>query len=221
MAHADDTPQKTPDPLDEFVLADKLKRDTQEVESAMKQVPLTLQPFFREQIDLNEELVSRFPNMPLMSVIRFRDLYGNGERGVATLSSQDGSASLIVDISKKNAEMQFAFTYGSMLSMRFQMNELSELDRQAWLQNMETRVNEIVFLWGQSRWAKDYVICVPHPYYVSLLAFSPNNFEAAVRIAPATVSSLLAWLQRFWYGKVKPKEPPKDAPPPISSTFSW
>jgi len=170
-----------------------------EIGTTLQQVPLTLQPFFKEQIDLNQELVKRFPSMPLMSVIRFRDLYRDGERGVATLATQDGSNSLIVDVSSVTHEVQFSFTYGSMLSLRFHLNELSDLDRRAWLENMETRVEDIVFLWGQSRWAKDYVICVPHRYYISLLAFSPNNFEAAVRIAPAAGDDLFKWLRQFWY----------------------
>jgi hypothetical protein len=170
-----------------------------EFNPTLQQVPLTLQPFFKEQIDLNAELVKRFPSMPLMSVIRFRDLYRNGEHGVATLATQDGSNSLIVDVSTVTHEMQFSFTYGSMLSLRFHLNELSDLDRRAWLENIETRVENIVFLWGQSRWAKDYVICVPHRYYISLLAFSPNNFEAAVRMTPEASKKLFDWLNAFWY----------------------
>ena len=185
------------DNIDRYLLSPDVIRTTQEVNSAMHHVPLTLQPFFKEQIDLNKELVMRFPNMPLMSVIRFRDLYGNGERVVATLSSQDGSASLLIDADR--TEIQVTFMMGSMLALRFRLDELSDLDRRTWLQNMETRVDDIVFLWGQSRWDKDYIICVPHPYYISLLAFSPNNFEAAVRISPAASEKLFGWLHKFWY----------------------
>lgn len=192
-------PDAESDAIDKFLLSPGTNRDTQEINVALRQVPLTLQPFFRENIDLNRELVRRFPNMPLMSTIKFRDLYGDGERGVATLSSQDGAASLIVDISKGSPQMQFAFMYGSMLSLRFDLIELSELDRRAWLENMETRIDDIVFLWGQSRWDKDYVICVPHTFYISLLAFSPNNFEAAVRITPSLSKTLFEWMHKFWY----------------------
>jgi len=187
------------DNIDKYLLSPGSVRDTQEIHVAMKQVPLTLQPFFKEQIDLNRELVRRFPNMPLMSVVKFRDLYADGKRGVATLTSQDGAASLIVDISADTPEIQFAFMFGSMLSLRFNLEELSDLDRRAWLDNMETRVDDIVFLWGQSRWDNDYIICVPHPYYISLLAFSPNNFEAAVRITPTVSKDLFRWMHTFWY----------------------
>jgi hypothetical protein len=186
-----------PDAVDKYLLSPGAKRSTHEINQAMHQVPLTLQPFFKENTDLNRELVRRFPNMPLMAVIRFRDLYTDGTRGVATLASQDGAASLIVDVSRD--EVQFSFLYGSMLSLRFQLNELSDLDRKTWLDNIETRYEDIIFLWGQSRWEKDYVICVPHQYYISLLAFSPNNFEAAVRLTPAASESLFAWLRGFWY----------------------
>lgn len=194
------------DNVGRYLLSDEAPHDPQAVHRALQQVPLTLQPFFKEQIDLNKELVRRFPNMPLMSVARFRDLYKTGERGVATLASQDGSSSLIVDVSKQTNEIQFSFLYGSMLALRFRLDELSDLDRQTWLENIENRVDEIAFLWGQSRWAKDYVICVPHRYYMSLLAFSPNNFEAAVRITPAASDALFEWLGTLW----QPDEPDTD-----------
>lgn len=198
--------------IDKYILSPGIKHNTQEINIALKKVPLTLQPFFRENVDLNKELVRRFPNMPLMSVIRFRDLYGNGERKVATLTSQDGAASLIVDVSVETA-VHFSFMLGSMLALRFNLDELSDLDRRAWLANMETRVEDIVFLWGQSRWAKDYVICVPHPYYVSLLAFSPNNFEAAVRLTPTVSQELFKWLHEYWY----PNKPKKDDSEPTNT----
>lgn len=206
--------------IDKYLLDDADLRSTQEIHVAMQQVPLTLQPFFKEHANLNKELVQRFPNMPLMSIIRKRDLYGDGERGVATLSSQDGSASLIVDVSGRSSEIQFSFNYGSMLSLRFKLNELSDLDRHSWLENMETRTSDIVFLWGQSRWAKDYVICVPHPYYISMLAFSPNNFEAAVRITPSVSEELFTWLKVFW--DASPPEDKSDSGKGQSDIFnSW
>ncbi|MEM6282398.1 MAG: hypothetical protein AAF787_09425, partial [Chloroflexota bacterium] len=163
------------------------------------------QPFFKEQIDLNQELVQRFPTMPLMSVIRFRDIYEDHERGVATLTTQDGTAGLIVDVSKVEYDIQFSFTYGSMLSLRFHLTELSSLDRRTWLDNLQTRTEDIAFLWGQSRWTKDYIICVPHRFYLSLLAFSPNNFEAAVRVTPQARDKLLSWLRKFWDYAEKPE----------------
>lgn len=206
--------------------------DTQERVAAMQDVPLTLQTFFSGQVNLNRELIQRFPNMPLMSVIRFRDLYGNGERGVATLSTQDGSATLIVDTSSVTHEIQFSFTFGSMLSMRFHLTTLSDLDRKQWLQLMRSEdKRDIIFLWGQTRWRDDYAICVPHPYYMSLLAFTPNNFEAAVRMTPSTIDRLIDWLDAFWYPDVqvskpveppvskKDEDPPKEPPPSVLSNW--
>ena len=196
---AEKAQRPTPDNIDRYLLESNTPRNTERIQNAMRRVPTTLQPFFQEQVDLDQELVRRFPNMPLMSTIKFRDLYGDGRHGVATLASQDGAAHLVVDINSENAEIQFSFILGSMLSMRFHLVELSDLDRRAWLNNMETRVDDIVFLWGQSRWEKDYVICVPNHYYVNLLAFSAMNFEAAVRMSPTASKSLFEWMHAFWY----------------------
>lgn len=203
------------------------EHETQEIASAFKQVPLTLQPFFKEDVNLNAELIRRFPSMPLMSVIKFRTLYSEQERGVATLSSQDGSAALIVDVSHEDDDIQFSFTYGSMLSLRFYLRELSDLDKRAWLESMENRINEVVFLWGQSRWEQDYVIAVPHKYYISLLAFSQNSFEAAVRMTPEVAQSLFDWLREYWDQPTPEPEPsaepaePDDSDSPSSILSEW
>ncbi len=213
------TPDNNADNIDRYLLDPDTPRNTERIRKAMRRVPMTLQPFFQEHIDLDQELVRRFPSMPLMSIIKFRDLYGDGRRGVATLATQDGAANLIVDVSSENTEIQFSFTFGSMLSMRFHLSELSDLDRRAWLDNMETRVDDIVFLWGQSRWEKDYVICVPNHYYVSLLAFSATNFEAAVRIAPSINRKLFEWMHDFWYPGTR-EEDSEDASPE-GNVFDW
>lgn len=215
------TQDNSNDNIDRYLLDPDSPRSTDVVHKAMGRVPMTLLPFFQEQIDLDQELVRRFPNMPLMSNIKFRDMYGDGRRGVATLFSQDGGAHLIVDISSQNTEMQFAFTLGSMLSLRFHLEELSDLDRRGWLSNMETRVDDIVFLWGQSRWEKDYVICVPNTYYVSLLAFSATHFEAAVRIAPSVSRELFAWMHEFWYPGTRDAGTESTPAPDNNNTLSW
>jgi hypothetical protein len=105
--------------------------------------------------------------------------------------------------------------------LRFHLEELSDLDRRTWLGNMETHVDDIVFLWGQSRWEKDYVICVPNRYYVSLLAFSPMNFEAAVRMSPTVSKELFTWMHDFWYPGTRDEGDDEDAPSPEGNVFDW
>ncbi len=222
MTDHNDTPPS--DNIGKYLLGADARRSTKAVETAIRQVPLTLQPFFREDSDLEAELLQRFPSMPLMSHVRFRDVYYNGERGIATLSAQDGSSTVLIDVSKTTNEIQFAFIYGSMLSLRFLLDELSDLDRQAWMSNMQNNTEDVVFLWGQSRWAKDYVICVPHKYYISLLAFSPHHFEAAVRVTPAIGSDLFDWLREFWFpDATKPTGDSNDDTPDSASSIlsSW
>src|SRR5690349_15935957 len=64
--------------------------------AASGSAPVLLQQFFNDQIDLSAELATRFPSLPLMSVIRFRKLEGKSQRGVATLSTPDGVASAVI-----------------------------------------------------------------------------------------------------------------------------
>ncbi len=187
-----------------------------EIRSPLGNVPWTLQQFFKGQIDLDAELVQRFPTMPLMSVIKFRELGSSSERGVATLTTQDGSAILVVDVNAGSNEIHLSFTYGSMLTLRFRLDDLSDMDRARWLELMRRKQGGLAFLWGQARWNNDYAICVLRKYYTSLLAFSPQNFEAAVRISPDANKKLLDWLERFWHPKQQEEEAPAKEPPPVA-----
>jgi hypothetical protein len=187
-----------------------------EFKSPLGNVPWTLEQFFKGKIDLDKELVMRFPNMPLMSTINFRNLGTNLQRGVATLATSDASATLVVDANGQSKVVQFSFTYGSMLTLRFKMDSLSEMDRARWLDLMRRKQNGLTFMWGQSRWEKDYVICVSRKYYTSLLAFSNKEFESAVRMTPDVTKQLIDWLEGFW----KPAEPPANEPPP-PQLLSW
>jgi hypothetical protein len=183
-----------------------------ELKAPLGNVPWTLEQFFKGKIDLDKELVMRFPNMPLMSVISFRSLGSNTHRGVATLSTADGGASLVVDATAMgNRTLQFSFTYGSMLTLRFKLDTLSELDRSRWLDLMRRKQSGLTFLWGQARWENDYVICVSRKHYTSLLAFSQNHFEAAVRITPNVTKQLVDWIEGFW----KALPPPEDDSPQL------
>jgi hypothetical protein len=170
--------------------------------------PWLLQQFFNDQIDLSTELHNRFPSLPLMSVVRFRHADSKNPRGVATLSTADGSASAVIDVDSASGGAHLSFTYGSMLSLHFRMDELSGMDRARWLELMRRDAGGVAFLWGQARWERDYVICVTRKKFASLYAFSHNGFEAAVRLTPEVTQQLLEWLDKFW----KPDTPSGDAP---------
>lgn len=159
-------------------------------------IPVVLERFFQGDIDIDAEYVQRFPTMPMLSVLRLRDI--NARYAVATLSKQDGAASLIVDIDRVTGALQFTFIYGSMLAQRFQLAGLTGLDRRRWLEAMRADLDKPAFLWSEARWQQDYVLACPHEYCVNVYAFSPLGAIAAARVAPAAMSQLLDWLDQAW-----------------------
>lgn len=170
--------------------------------------PWLLQQFFNDQIDLSTELASRFPNMPLMSIIRLREMDSKTRRGVATLSNADGMAGVVVDADAAGS-VQLSFTFGSMLALRFRMDGLSGMDRARWLELMRREQGGVAFLWGQSRWEQDYAICVTRRRFANLYAFSHNGFEASVRLTPEVAKKLIDWLDKFWQAEPPAGDPPK------------
>lgn len=172
--------------------------------------PWTLEQFFEGDIDLVNELATRFQNMPVMSSIKFRDLGKRKERGVATLSVQDGAANVVIDADSKSRTIQVSFTFGSMLTLRFTMDDLTSHNRDRWLELMQRKDGGLAFLWGPGRWEKDYLICISRKHFTNLYAFSPHNFEAAIRMTPDVTKQLLAWLEDFWRDDSDDSE---DAPP--------
>lgn len=187
--------------------------------SPLGNVPWTLEQFFKGNIDLDQELISRFPNMPLMLTFKSRMMGSNQRRGVATLSNQDGSAMVMIDVNGETGTVQFSYTFGSMLTLRFIMDELSDADRTRWLELMHRKQGGLTFLWGQSRWQRDYMICIRREYYTSLLAYSRNNFEAAVRMTPDVSRELIKWLGSFWKPE-QPKPAAKPLPPAQKPTLA-
>ncbi|MBC8100578.1 MAG: hypothetical protein H7Y11_14140, partial [Armatimonadetes bacterium] len=180
------------------------------VQLELDNTPWTLQQFFNGDIDLEQELAQRFQNMPVMSIVHFRSMGTKSKRGVATLTAQDGAAQVIIDVDAATKMVQVAFTFGSMLTLRFKLDQLGDVDRARWLELMQRKEGGMSFLWGPSRWEHDYMICVVRRYSTNLYAFSPNNFEAAIRMTPDVMRSVLKWLAEYW----KPA-PPKDAPSPL------
>jgi hypothetical protein len=178
-----------------------------------KSPPWTLQQFFNGEIDLDVELGKRFPGMPLMSSINFRTLGTRTGRGVATLTTADAGAAVIFDADAATREVQVSFTYGSMLTLRFSLDQLSDMDRTRWLELMRREQGGLAFLWGPARWEHDYVICIARKYFTNFYAFSPHNLESAVRMTPDVTKKLLNWLVEFW------KSPPPSAEPPKLLTW--
>lgn len=172
--------------------------------------PWTLQQFFNGEIDLDVELSKRFPTMPMMSNIKFRTLGTRTGRRVATLSSQDSSASVIIDADVATKVIQMSFTLGSMLTLRFALDDLNSVDQTRWLELMQREQGGLAFLWGPERWSRDYLICIARRYYTNLYAFSPHHFEAAIRLTPDVTKSLLSWLDEVWGEEDDPDSSPPE-----------
>lgn len=177
---------------------------------SIEKTPWVLQQFFNGEIDLDVELSQRFQNMPVMATVNFRTMGVKSKRGVATLAAQDNSAHIMIDVDAISKVAQFSFSFGSMLTLRFTLDELSDVDRMRWLELMRRKEGGLTFLWGPSRWEQDYLICTVRRYYTNLYAFSPHNFEAVARLTPDVTKKLMDWLDDFW----KPA-PPKAEPPPL------
>ena len=177
---------------------------------ASEEPPWTLQQFFNGEVDLELELAKRFPKMPMMARIKFREVGTHSKIHSAALSTQDGSAGLTVDVDPKNKYVQMSFTIESMITLRFMLVSLSDMDRDRWLELMQREQGGLAFLWGPDRWQNDYIICLSRKYFTNMYAFSPNNFEAGVRMTPSVSKELLEWLERTWE-----LEAPDDEPPPL------
>jgi hypothetical protein len=160
--------------------------------------PWVLEQFFNGEIDLDSELAQRFPNMPVMSTVSFRDMGDQTKRGVATIGTADGSAQVVIELDGQTRVLQTSFTYASMLTLRFRQDDVSDVDRTRWLELMRREQGGLAFLWGPVRWEKDYIICVVRRYFTNLYAFSPHGFEAGVRMTPDVTRQLLNWLEKLW-----------------------
>ena len=171
--------------------------------------PWILQQFFKGEIDLEAELAKRFPAVPMMATVKFRTLGTRSGRRVATLAAQDGSTSVMLEADTQSKVVQMSFTVASMLTLRFSLADLSDMDRKHWLELMRRDEGGLAFLWGSQRWARDYLICISRKYYTNVYAFSPHSFEAAIRITPPVMKELLDWLDDVWRADTLP---PDDEP---------
>jgi len=171
--------------------------------------PWALEQFFNGEVDLDLELNKRMPNLPMMSTLQFRALGANPQRHIATLTTQDNSASFLIETDQSTKVTHFSFVLGSMLTLRFMMDELSDADRTRWMDLMRRDGGGLSFLWGVNRWTRDYLICVNRRHHTNIFAFSPNRFEAGVRVTAPIMKQLTAWLHNAWTKPITPDDPDK------------
>jgi hypothetical protein len=199
----------TPTPSDDFTIPSRKRRlddvthfgsdePSAAPESLPKVAPWVLQHYFDGEIDLIKELVGRFPQLPVMSLITLREVGVKNKRGVASMSTQDGAAGLIAEVDGRSRAVQFTFVLSSMLALRFCPGKLTDMDRNQWLDPIRRETGEPAFLWEQTRWENDYLIGAAQKNFTNLFAFSPNHIEAAARLTPEVTRKLLDWLQFFW-----------------------
>ena len=167
-------------------------------ETLPKIAPWVLQHYFDGEIDLIKELVGRFPQVPVMSLITVREVGSKNKRGVASMSTQDGAAGLIAEVDARSRAVQFTFVLSSMLALRFCPGRLTDMDRSQWLDPIRRESGDPAFLWDQARWENDYLIGSAQKNFTNLFAFSPHHIEAAARLTPEVTRKLLDWLQYFW-----------------------
>ncbi|MEL6307196.1 MAG: hypothetical protein AAFQ52_03585 [Chloroflexota bacterium] len=179
--------------------------------SSREQTPWVLQQFFDGEIDLEQELSKRFPTIPALTTIKFRTLGTHSGRQVATLNSQDGSASLIIDADVETKTVQLSFTLGSMMTLRYRLTGITASNRERWLDLMRRESGGMAFLWNENRWRDDYVICIARQYSTSIYAFSPNNFESVIRLTPTVLNTLIDWLEEIWNTEIEPDDDETDA----------
>ncbi len=194
-------------PSDDFTIPSRKRRlenvthftpDPPSTEVLPKAVPWALQHYFDGEIDLIKELIGRYPQIPVMSLIHTREVGVKTRRGVATLSTQDGAAGLIAEIDAPSRAVQFTFTISSMLALRFSPGRLTQMDRMQWVEPIRRETGEIAFLWNQMRWENDYLIGAASKNFTNLFAFSPDHVEAAARLTPEVTRKLLDWLDLYW-----------------------
>ncbi|MCA0458914.1 MAG: hypothetical protein LCI00_33505 [Chloroflexi bacterium] len=160
--------------------------------------PWLLQQHFGGKIDLAVELANRYPTLPLITLIKAYGSKAAYQPAVAALSAPDGTATVLVEALPNSYQFQLAYTLGSMLTFRFRLHDLTAVDCAHWLQLIHREQDGVAFLWGQSRWEKDYLICTIRRQFASLYAFSPNGFEAGIRLTHEVKGELHDWLASIW-----------------------
>ncbi len=180
-------------------------RESGDARRVWTSAPALLQQFLAGEIDLDEELLSHFPNAPLLSHMHVLPGSSTLQQQVAvTLGSNDDAATLIVDAAlDETAALTFTFSLFGALALRFHLTPLLPADRSAWLPLLR-RENGITVLWTRERWEQPYLILVRREGFGRLYAFSPYGFEAAARLTPDMVTALTDWLEQTWFPEGAP-----------------
>lgn len=190
--------------LEQAVGADRSTPEAIAALSKTTSTPWLIQQFMDGAIDLESELFERYPNVPLLSVAKFRALADNNPHQIGYLAAQDESSTLHIDLDPTRNLAHFTFTAGGMLSQRYILDNPDAIDRPRWLDLMDRRQAGLTFLWSESRWQSDYLIWVVRRYSTHIFAFSPSGSSAAVRITPESSRAVLDWLGKQWNPKGTP-----------------
>lgn len=186
--------------------------DVPEVSVPREDAPWLVRQALDHPETLSIELAARFPGLPLMTVIRLREIDAKTGRALAVLTSSDGVAAMRIELDATSHLLEFTFGYGGMLALRFQINGLSVKDRANFLERMQLEGDHSAYLWGEARWTHDYLIGVSRRQgknqFINLYAFSRHNTEAAVRLKPDVCTQLLDWLADHWKEEEVTKEQP-------------
>lgn len=160
--------------------------------------PILLQQHYQGNVDLAAELAARYPATPLLTTCKTRAYIGRAAGGIATLQAADGMAAILVEQDIESRLLQFSYTFGAMQTLHFRMDGLSALDRAHWLEHLRREKDGVVFLWGEHRWSRDYLICAFRRQFATFYAFSVHGFEAAARLTPEVKNHLVEWLASGW-----------------------
>lgn len=141
--------------------------------------------------DLDHDWAARYAGMPLLT------LFHTARSGAfAMLTTQDGAAGLTVS-SDAARQPSFTYTWGGMIGLRFSPARLTDSDRARWVELMRQPTPEPIFLWGQSRWESDFLICVAHRHYLNVYAYGQGR-EAGIRMTLETAARWVTWLAGRW-----------------------
>ncbi|MCU0477057.1 MAG: hypothetical protein MUC99_13330 [Anaerolineae bacterium] len=184
--------------LEQAVGADRSSPEALAALSKSTSTPWLIQQFLDGAIDLETELFERYPTVPLLSVAKFRKLADQSTHNVATLSAQDDSANLHIDIDPARNLAHFTFTLGGMMSVRYVLDNPETIDRPRWLDLMERRQAGLTFLWTESRWQSDYLIWIVRRYSTHVFGFSPTGAVSGARMTPEVARETLRWLGNLW-----------------------
>jgi hypothetical protein len=179
--------------------------------------PYILQQFFLGKIDLDVELMKRFPGTPLLSSASFTPAPGKrARRGFAVFKSQDEAAAAVLDLQGTEGMLEASFLQRGMIGVRFNLGQVVETQRKRFLDLMH-RPNGIAILWTRERWESDYLVFVVRERFARIYAFG-DRYEAACRLPPDILNDMVKWFSGFW---ATDAETPDAKPDDPSDAAAW